>query len=89
MQPTIVSRANFSSSAGFDGFAKETASAGPTITLRKTMCSRRHSADTALAVLAAIGGTHEVSVERIVVVAPTESHCSRELASVLKSAGGL
>src|SRR5256885_17194484 len=34
--PALRSRANFSSSAGFDGFAKEIATTGPTITLRKS-----------------------------------------------------
>jgi len=49
-----ISRANFSSSAGFDGFAKETASTGPTIRLQVTLrfeprsgerCARRLRSD--------------------------------------------
>src|SRR3954452_13435906 len=82
MQQAPVSGANFSSSAGFDGFAKETASTGPTITFRKTMCVRRPTADAALAVSASSGGTDEVSAKRIVVAAVAESHCSRVFASV-------
>jgi hypothetical protein len=46
------------------------------------MCSRRPSADAALAVPANRGGTDEVSAKRIVVAAATESHRSRSLASV-------
>jgi hypothetical protein len=46
------------------------------------MCSRRHSADAALAVPVNRGGTDEVSAKRIVVAAVVESHCSRVLASV-------
>src|SRR5215210_2733402 len=34
--PALRSRANFSSSAGFDGFAKEIATTGPTNSLRKS-----------------------------------------------------